>query len=126
MVPLILIDQLGLPFTANDVIPLPVAQEKKRDRGLGEEDANSPLALLQNKFLRLSDTKEIERHQTVIGFSVSKNRRMECFVRFNFCGNEKERIIEAIDTFRLGISKVKQKKNNPMCPNRKSPKKSCM
>jgi hypothetical protein len=85
---------------------MPGTQEKKRDRG-SENDPNSgPLALMQSKYLRLGD-REVERHQTVVGFAVSKSHRLECQIHFNFCGSEKERITEALELFRLGISKLR-------------------
>ncbi len=52
------------------------SNEKKRDRSLDDVDG-APLSLMQSKYLRLGE-REIERNQTVVGFAVSKNRRLEC------------------------------------------------
>ncbi len=61
--------------------------------------------LMQNKYVRVGK-KEIERGQAMVNFGVSKNHRLRCQVRFNFCGNEKQRLTEALDTLRRGVSKL--------------------
>ena len=97
-----------MPFRASDIIPLGAQpQEKKRQRE-GAKDENgveAPALLMQNKYVRVGK-KEIERGQTMVGFAVSKNHRLRCQVRFNYCGNEKQRLMEALDTLRRGVSKL--------------------
>jgi hypothetical protein len=97
-----------MPFRASDIIPLGAQpQEKKRVRE-GARDENgveAPAVLMQNKYVRMGK-KEIERGQTVVAFAVTKNHRLRCQVRFNYCGNEKQRLTEALDTLRRGVSKL--------------------
>jgi hypothetical protein len=97
--------KLDLPFSASDVIPLDSQAKKERDQDAGG-GANVPAVLMQNKFLCLGE-REIERHQTMASFAVSKNHRLDCQIHFKFCGNEKERIMEILEAFRLGISKLR-------------------
>ncbi len=52
-----------------------------------ENGDDVPSALMQHRFARIGE-REVERKQTVVGFSISKSHRFRCDVHFNYCSNE--------------------------------------